>query len=315
MDSSFAQKITMLQENIEKCIYGKPEVIRLAIGGLLARGHLLIEDVPGIGKTTMARALAKSIDCSFQRIQFTSDLLPSDILGVSIFDQRKQDFEFRPGPIFAHVILADEINRTTPKTQSCFLEAMSDLQVSVDSVTFDLPNPFLVLATQNPMEFHGTYPLPESQLDRFMLCLRIGYPPISEEKRMLKSHTSHSPIETLSPVLCVEEILKLQEEVERVRLDDSLLDYILSIVRATREFKGIELGVSPRGALHLQRASQALALIEGRDYCIPDDIKRMALPCFCHRIVISVKYEAQGKRGQMAERAMREILQATPVPL
>ncbi|MFN3476103.1 MAG: AAA family ATPase [Candidatus Methylomirabilales bacterium] len=306
------KKIALLQENIERVLVGKPEAVRLAIVALLAKGHLLIEDVPGVGKTTLAQALAKSLGGTFQRIQFTSDLLPSDILGVSVYDQRKGEFQFKPGPLFANVVLADEINRTTPKTQSALLEAMNDFQVSVDHQTYPLPQPFIVLATQNPLEYHGTHPLPESQMDRFLLRIRIGYPEEADEKRILKGQRTALALAELQPVLSVEEVLALQEKAEAVKVDEALLNYILTIVRATRGTEALALGVSPRGSLALYRAAQALALTEGRSFCIPDDIKMLAVPALAHRVIVKAHW---GERmGEEAEAIVKEIVEGIPVP-
>lgn len=307
-------KIKKLQDNVETVVIGKSQVVRLAITTLLAKGHLLIEDVPGIGKTTLAHALARSIHCTFHRIQFTSDLLPSDIIGVSIYDQRKGEFEFKKGPIFAHVILADEINRTTPKTQSCLLEAMSDNQVSVDNVSYPLPQPFMVLATQNPIEHHGTYPLPESQLDRFMMRIRIGYPSEADEKKILKSQRLHASMDDLKPVLTAEEVLELQGLVDQVKMDESLLDYALAIISMTRKSKAFKLGASPRGGLILCKAAKALALTEGRDYCIPDDIKNLAIPILAHRVITSAELDSIGT-SEEAEAAIGVVLESIPVPV
>ncbi|MGH7369908.1 MAG: AAA family ATPase [Candidatus Methylomirabilaceae bacterium] len=310
------ERIDRLQANIEQVLFGKPEPIRLAIVVLLARGHLLIEDIPGVGKTTLAQALARSLGVSFQRIQFTSDMLPSDILGVSIYDPRQGEFEFKPGPLFANIILADEINRTTPKTQSSLLEAMNDFQVSVDHHTYPLPHPFMVMATQNPMEYHGTHPLPESQMDRFLLRLRLGYPDREEEKRILRAPAASATLERLHPVLSAEELLGLQEIVERVRVEESLADYLMAIVEATRRHEGLTLGVSPRGALALYRAAQALALIEGRDYCIPDDVKRLALPVLAHRVLVkggSIGRDI-GQGFDAAEQLLHALIAAIPIP-
>jgi MoxR-like ATPase len=309
------KSIRSLEENIGSVIFGKQDVIRLAIAGLLGKGHLLIEDVPGIGKTTLARAIAKSIDCSFQRIQFTNDLLPSDIIGVTIYNQHTHQFEFKEGPIFASVILADEINRTTPKTQSCLLEAMNDLQVSVDGTTYPLPQPFLVLATQNPVEFHGTYPLPESQLDRFLLKVRIGYPPTEDEKSMITGQQITAPVESLQPVIHASDVCEIQKYVLDVTVDPALVDYLMRIVDATRHSPAIELGVSPRGAIALYKAAQAHALVMGRDYCIPDDIKELAIPCLSHRIIPATRLEADSPRTEIAERNISDILNRISIPV
>jgi MoxR-like ATPase len=308
-----ADTIRTLQANIEQALVGKPEVVRLAIVALLARGHLLIEDVPGVGKTTLAQALARSLGLTFQRIQFTSDLLPSDILGVSVFDPRKSEFEFKPGPIFANIILADEINRTTPKTQSSLLEAMNEAQVSLDHHTYHLPRPFMVLATQNPLEYQGTHPLPESQMDRFLLRIRIGYPDESHERLILRG-AGAAVLDRLQPVLTAEAVQHLQAQMETVKVEESLLSYVMAIVQATRTHATLALGVSPRGSLGLVRAAQAQALTDGRSYCIPDDIKQLAVPALAHRVIPRGRWEASGERHGDAEAVIREILQEIPVP-
>lgn len=305
-------KIVSLQQNLERIIKGKPDVIRQAITALVAKGHLLIEDVPGIGKTTLAHGLAKSINCTFQRIQFTSDLLPSDITGVTIYNQEKHVFEFKPGPIFAHIILADEINRTTPKTQSSLLEAMNDRQVSVDKTTHPLPEPFMVIATQNPLEYEGTYPLPESQLDRFMMRIRIGYPGREAEKKILLSPSGDLQPQHLAPVLSTDEVIRLQAMVDEIKVDDDLVNYILVIVDATRKSDRLRLGVSPRGAMMLYRAAQAFALVEGRTYCIPDDIKKLSAPVFSHRVLTSQGMEGEAEN---AEDIIQEIIDGIEAPL
>jgi MoxR-like ATPase len=306
-------RLRKLQQAIETVVRGKPEAVKLALVALLAEGHLLIEDVPGVGKTTLARSLARAFDCEFRRIQFTSDLLPSDILGISVFNQSEQSFEFRRGPIFANVVLADEINRTTPKTQSALLEAMSEGEISVDNHRYPLPRPFMVVATQNPVEHHGTYPLPESQLDRFMLRIHMGYPEGEAEKEILRRPSAET--EMIEPVLRTHDILEAQKAVTAVRVDESLLDYILALVEATRRSEFLVTGVSPRGSLALCRAAQALAYYEGRNYCIPDDIKRLALPALAHRVIVSTKYAAPGGRSGEAEEILAEILQGTEIPL
>jgi MoxR-like ATPase len=310
-----AEKIALLRASIEGVIRGKSDVVELALVTLFAGGHLLIEDVPGVGKTTLAQALARSFDCSFQRIQFTSDLLPSDIVGLQVFNQQRGQFEFKPGPIFANVILADEINRTTPKTQSALLEAMAEGHVTVEQQTYSLPRPFIVIATQNPVEHHGTYPLPESQLDRFMMRIRMGYPGAGDEKEILRRHSLNSSVDHISPVMSGEDVVALQREVRNVRVDDSLVDYLLSIVRATRQAEILDLGVSPRGSLALYHAAQALAFIRGRDYVIPDDIKQLAIPVFAHRVVINSRYTTGLRRSEEAEAALGEILKSVSVPL
>jgi len=307
------QKIGALLANIEAAIMGKREAIKQTLIGLLARGHVLLEDVPGVGKTTLARALARSIDCEFRRIQFTPDLLPSDIVGVSVFDRREDCFKFHAGPLFANVILADEINRTTPRTQSALLEAMNDFQVSVDGVTRQLPSPFIVLATQNPIEYAGTYSLPEAQLDRFLLRVQIGYPDRDSERQVLKSQRLSHPLDSLRPVISAAEVLQLQETVRQVVVDEALLDYILEIASRTREHKGLALGVSPRGCLMLYRAAQAAAVIEGRGFCTPDDIKRLALPVLSHRVI--EKGRDAGASRKDGETVLSEILEAVPVPI
>ncbi|WP_447978826.1 AAA family ATPase [Candidatus Nitrospira bockiana] len=313
MNSS--QKIRLLQTNIERVVKGKSQVVEWTVVCLLARGHLLVEDVPGVGKTTLAHALARSLACSFRRIQFTSDLLPSDILGISIFNRQKQAFEFMPGPIFAHIVLADEINRTTPKTQSSLLEAMNEAQVSMDNETRDLPQPFMVIATQNPAEHHGTFPLPESQLDRFLMRIRIGYPDLAAEKEVLDRPASLHPADELEPVLTADEVLELQHHAEQVRMDDSLLDYLLAIVGETRKSEQLALGVSTRGAVALSRAAKALALVRDRTYCLPDDIKELAPIVLPHRLMLKTRSGPRGHQVEEVEELVRQILESVPVPL
>ncbi len=307
--------IRAIQDNIERIIKGKGAVVEMAVVCLLARGHLLIEDVPGVGKTTLAHSLARTIDCAFKRIQFTSDLLPSDIVGVSIFNRQKQAFEFMRGPIFANIVLADEINRTTPKTQSSLLEAMSEAQISVDNQTYPLQQPFMVIATQNPAEYHGTFPLPESQLDRFLMRLTIGYPSAEEERKVLDRPQSLHPAEDLQPVVTAQQVLDLQEEVEKVRMEPSLMDYLLAIVAATRQTELLSLGVSTRGALALCKAAKALALVRGRSYCLPDDIKTLAPVVLPHRIMLNRAHTGQGRHVEQTERVIRDLLNTVPVPL
>jgi len=310
-----AEKVELLQSTIERVIRGKPEVVRLALVTLLAGGHLLIEDVPGVGKTTLAQALARSLDCTFQRIQFTSDLLPSDVIGLSIYNQHDSLFEWKPGPIFANVVLADEINRTTPKTQSALLEAMAERHVTVEGVTHALPLPFMVLATQNPIEHHGTYPLPESQLDRFMLRLRMGYPGVADEKLILRDREHAEPLDDMQAVMSAQDILELQGAVSDVSVDDAIVDYLMRIVAATRSSEMLDLGVSPRGTLSLFRAAQALALTEERSYCLPDDIKRLVVPVFAHRLTVSSRYSSAMRRSEEAEAVLVEIMKTISVPL
>jgi MoxR-like ATPase len=303
---------TRLLENVGLVVLGKPEVIRLAVVALLAEGHVLIEDVPGVGKTLLARALAASIDCSFRRIQFTPDLLPSDVLGSSIYHAPTGEFVFKPGPLFANVILADEINRTTPRTQSALLEAMSDRQVSVEGQTYPLSLPFIVLATQNPYEFEGTYVLPESQLDRFMLRLRMGYPIRAEERKVFASHRDGEPVAALGHVLTGAEVLRLQQGVRMVQVDDAITEYLLEIVHATRRSEDLHVGVSTRGALTLYRAAQSLALVSGRHYVVPDDIKALVVPVLAHRVVGKSFLQA-GEFGA-AEAIIRDIVDRIRVP-
>ncbi len=308
-------QIGQLQQTIARVIKGKEEVIQLALITLLARGHLLIEDVPGTGKTTLAQTLARAFHCSFQRIQFTSDMLPSDVIGISVFNPAREEFEFKPGPLFANFVLADEINRTTPKTQSALLEAMNESQVTVDNHTHPLPQPFLVIATQNPIEHHGTYPLPESQLDRFLMRIRMGYPDRESEKDILRNGGGAASMEEISAVMDAAEVCAMQEAVSRVRVDDSLLDYALEIVERTRQSEQLSLGVSPRGAVLLHRGAQARAFLEGRDYCLPDDFKKLILPVFAHRVVVSTRYTSTRKKSEQAEAILSEILETTRVPL
>ena len=307
--------ISQLQRAIARVIRGKDDAIELALVALLGRGHLLIEDVPGVGKTTLAQSLAHSFHCSFQRIQFTSDMLPSDVVGISVFNQIDQQFEFKPGPIFANIVLADEINRTTPKTQSALLEAMNEAQVTVDARTHPLPRPFMVLATQNPIEHHGTYPLPESQMDRFLIRIRMGYPSRETEKEILRSQADAHSGAGVQPVMEASDVLAMQQAAARVRVDESLLDYALEIIEKTRQNERLILGVSPRGSLMLQRAAQARAFIEGRDFCIPDDFKGLVLPVFAHRVVVNARYATTQKKTSQAESILGEIVESTPVPL
>lgn len=315
LDTPVAVRLQRLIDNIEHVVFGKREVVKLAVVGLLARGHILIEDVPGIGKTTIAQAISRSIDCSFHRIQFTSDMLPSDILGVSILDPKTNQFEFRRGPIFANIVLADEINRTPPKTQSALLEAMSEYQVSVDGKPHYLAQPFMVIATQNPIEYEGTYTLPESQLDRFLLRVEIGYPPEEAEARIMRRRNPQKAMHDLAPVLTVEELLSLQDCVGDVLVDDSVGDYMLSIVRATREHDQIQLGASPRGSLAFFEACQARALIEGRDYVTPGDVKFMAAPVLGHRVLVKSRGADLATAARERVRIVNEIAKSIEVPV
>jgi MoxR-like ATPase len=309
-----AQRLAGLERSLSAALNGKPEVIRLSLVCLLARGHLLLEDVPGVGKTTLAQALARSVSCRFHRLQFTSDMLPSDVLGVTIYNAHVGAFEFKPGPIFSNFLLADEINRTTPKTQSALLEAMNEGQVTLDGKSHALPRPFMVIATQNPVEHHGTYPLPESQLDRFLMRLRIGYPDAASEREILRQNgqpTAHF----VEPAVLGEDVVQIQEAVQRVTVEESLVDYILAIVERTRHHESLTLGVSPRGSQALFRAAQALALVEGRDFAIPDDVKRLAAPLFAHRVVINTRTTLVERRAEAGERIIEEILSQVEVPL
>ena len=309
------EKIGLLVEAIETVIKGKREVIEQALIALFAGGHLLVEDVPGVGKTTLAHALALILECRFHRIQFTSDLLPSDIVGISIYNQPRQAFEFKPGPIFANVILADEINRTTPKTQSALLEAMSEGQVTADNQTIELPKPFLVLATQNPVEHHGTYPLPESQLDRFLMRIKMGYPSAEDEKEIFRSQSQAHPLSNLRAVISSGEVLQIQETVRGIHIDESIIDYALQIVEKTRNSEFLSLGVSPRGSLALLRACQSRAYVKGRDYCLPDDVKRLAAPVLAHRVVANQRAASTLRRNEEAEKVLQDILDSVEVPL
>ena len=306
------QPFDRLRDNIRSVFFGHPRAVDQLLIGLLGRGHVLIEDVPGVGKTVLARALAKSIDCRFSRIQLTPDLLPSDVLGVSVFNNDSHTFEFKPGPIFANVILADEINRTTPRTQSALLEAMSEEQVSVENQTLHLDRPFMVIATQNPFEFEGTYYLPENQLDRFLLRITVGYPDRAAEQRIITLQPARTKLEELKPVMSSAEIVALQDKVPSVKLDNALIEYILNIVEATRNDEELHLGVSPRGALALTQACQAAALLKGRDYVIPDDVKELVIPVCAHR-VISKTYLHNGDANVTA-RVLQRVLDGTATP-
>ncbi|HVX67990.1 MAG TPA: MoxR family ATPase [Bryobacteraceae bacterium] len=307
-------KLPELEAALASAIRGKAEVLRLSLVCLLARGHLLIEDVPGVGKTTLAHALARSVDCLFHRLQFTSDMLPSDVVGVTIYNAHTQAFEFKSGPVFTNFLLADEINRTTPKTQSALLEAMNERQVTIDSRSYALPQPFMVIATQNPVEHHGTYPLPESQLDRFFMRLRIGYPDAASERDILRNGGGVQEIH-IRPVLTADEVMQLQDWATKIAVDDALVDYMLAIVEKTRAHDSLALGVSPRGAQALYRAAQALAMVEGRDYAIPDDVKRVAVPVFAHRVVVNTRLALTQRTADLSDRILEEILTLVEVPL
>ncbi len=312
MTTQMTTTTQQLLENINKAVLGKAHVVKLAMTALFAEGHLLIEDAPGVGKTSLAKAISASIDCQFSRLQFTPDMLPSDILGTSIFRPNVGEFEFREGPVFTNVLLADEINRTSPRTQSALLEAMSERQVSIDGKTHQLKRPFFVLATQNPFEFEGTYPLPENQLDRFMLRIEIGYPSREIEKQVLISHRFGEPVEAIGAVLNAEQLQELQDQVKKVRVDDSINDYIMEIVTATRESDELALGVSTRGAITYYKATQAYAFLNGRDYVVPDDVKELAVPALSHRIVVSGLIR-EGQR-ERAKTIVQQLLGRITVP-
>ncbi|HEY6767251.1 MAG TPA: MoxR family ATPase [Candidatus Sulfotelmatobacter sp.] len=308
-------KAADLEKALRSVILGKDEVVRLALATVLARGHLLIEGVPGVGKTTLGHALARAIDCTFQRVQFTSDLLPSDVLGISIYSALEQQFEFKRGPVFTNVLLADEINRTTPKTQSALLEAMNESQVTVDARTYDLPQPFLVIATQNPVEHHGTYPLPESQLDRFLMRVRMGYPEAQAERDIVRSEGGAARLEDMRPVLTGADVMEMQDAVKQVRVDESLVTYALEIVRRTRESEHLSLGISPRGSQALYRAAQAMAFLGGRTFCTPEDFKPLVVPVFAHRVAVNGRYSSTAKKSEQADEVVRDIVGSVAVPV
>lgn len=307
-----AEISSRLRDNIQKVIVGKDEVINLTLAAVLCEGHLLLEDVPGIGKTTLARALAASLGCTFRRIQFTPDLLPTDVTGLSWFNQKEQTFEYRAGPIMSQVVLADEINRATPRTQSALLEAMQERQVTIDGVTRSLPRPFLVMATQNPVELEGTFPLPEAQIDRFLLRIAIGYPEESEENSILERFRLADPLPGLEPVLTPAEIIALQEQRRQIHIEDSLRSYIVQIARATREHRDVELGASPRATMALYQVSQAWAAIQGRDFVLPDDVKKVAPHVLTHRLMIAPQAQL---RGRKPDELVVDIVEGVPVPV
>ncbi len=315
LQSSTASRATAIEQSLRAIIRGNDEVVRLALVAVLARGHLLIEGVPGVGKTTLAHALARALDCNFQRIQFTSDMLPSDVLGISMYSAAEQQFEFKPGPVFTNILLADEINRTTPKTQSALLEAMNEGQVTMDGHSHPLPQPFLVVATQNPVEHHGTYPLPESQLDRFLLRVRMGYPAPANEREILRAEAGAARLDDVKPVASGADIMAMQDEVTLVKVDDSLVDYALEIVKRTRESEILTLGVSPRGSLMIYRAAQAMAYLDGRSFATPADFKSLAIPVFSHRVAVNVRFSSGLKKTHQAETILSDILESVPVPV
>lgn len=313
MPTELQNAVAELERNMRSVVLGKPEVVRMCTVALLAGEHVLLEDVPGVGKTLVGKALARSVSGDFCRLQFTPDLLPSDIVGSSLFNSKTSEFEYKRGPIFANIVLADEINRAPPRTQSALLEAMSDCQVSVDGVTYDLPHPFMVIATQNPFEFEGTYALPESQLDRFLLRISMGYPDRDAERQVLASHREGEPVDQLKPVLSCEQIVELQKQVRQVEVESSIYDYVLDIVDVTRRCEELHVGVSTRGGLSLYRAAQASALIDGRKYVVPDDIKRLTSSVLAHRVV--TKGYIQGDSRRAAESIIQRLVDEVPVPM
>jgi len=306
-----AAAVQRVINNVEKVIVGKAESVAFSLIAVICNGHILIEDVPGVGKTVLTKAIARSIGCSFKRIQFTPDLLPSDVTGVSIYNQKTDNFEFRPGPIMSQIVLADEINRATPKTQSALLEAMEETQITIDGVTYRLPEPFMVMATQNPIEYEGTFPLPEAQLDRFMMNITLGYPKVSDEMNILDTHQFHHPLDDLEQIMVAEDLVVIQKQIRSIHVDSSIREYIVSIANATRNHNNIYLGSSPRESLALYRASQALAAIRGRGYVIPDDVKLLTKPTLAHRIIVT---PAARVRAITSTAVLDEILQSVPVP-
>jgi MoxR-like ATPase len=312
--ASLHERAERLERALQSVIRGSDEVVRLALVAVFARGHLLIEGVPGVGKTTLGQTLARALDCSFQRVQFTSDMLPTDLLGTSIYSAAEERFEFKPGPVFTNVLLADEINRTTPKTQSALLEVMNEGQVTVDGLQREVPQPFLVIATQNPVEHHGTYPLPESQMDRFLVRVQMTYPAADSEREILRAQAGAARMGEVRPVLTGAEVLEMQERVQKVRVDESLVTYTLDIVKKTRQSEQLSLGVSPRGSLMLYRAAQAMAFLEGRSFTTPDDFKRLAVPVFAHRVVVNARYSSTLKASEQTERIIADIVDNVSVP-
>jgi MoxR-like ATPase len=309
--SDLAAAVQRVINNVEKVIVGKAESVAFSLIAVVCRGHILIEDVPGVGKTVLTKAIARSIGCTFKRIQFTPDLLPSDITGVSIYNQKTDNFEFRAGPIVAQIVLADEINRATPKTQSALLEAMEETQITIDGLTYRLPEPFMVMATQNPIEYEGTFPLPEAQLDRFMMNIKLGYPKVSDEMNILDTHQYHHPLDDLEQIMTAEELVLIQQQIRSIHVDPSIREYIVAIANATRNHNNIYLGSSPRGSLALYRTSQALAAIRGRGYVIPDDVKLLTQPTLAHRIIVTPSARV---RAITSTAILDEILQSVPVP-
>ena len=306
-----ATAVQRVISNVERVIVGKAEPVTFSLIAVICHGHVLIEDVPGVGKTVLTKAIARSIGCTFKRIQFTPDLLPSDVTGTSIYNQKTGNFEFRPGPIMSQIVLADEINRATPKTQSALLEAMEESQITIDGITYRLPEPFMVMATQNPIEYEGTFPLPEAQLDRFMMNIKLGYPKDSDEMNILDSHQYHHPLDDLAQIMTAEELVRIQQQIRSVHVDPSIREYIVAIANATRNHPSIYLGSSPRGSLALFRASQALAAMRSRGYVIPDDVKLLTKPTLAHRIIVT---PAARVRAVTSTAILDEILQSVPVP-